>query len=523
MISKNNSLFIILILLSLIGCIDPIKSPVLPTWDVSYTFPVINRVEVVADRIKGKSGIFIDSSTQHLLIKFDSSRVESKPLVEIFSDNIKYEDEFTIKTQNVDTVKFESFVSDDSVYLEEFHLFKGNLNYEVFNYLDKKIYLNITIPGFTKRTGSITDTLKFDVVVQPKSSSKKIINLKDYRYKIIQNPMGGSNYGFYLKGFAKFDAGYTGDSIVTKVKIDDLGFNYVKGKIKPYEDTLKTKTVFVDVDEEAKDILPKVQIYGAKLIITPNTRAQNLEVQIKDFEITGISKSPPFRKNLKIKNRPVLDTIISLDQQSFVFNLDDIDINDFFNPQVPDSISYKGQIIVNPRYKSIDVTLPDTIKYNVQFLVYSIFKINYVSRDDTAEVEIHEESKEQLDKVNEARVLLDVENGLPVGFKVTGYFLDELNRKLFYFTREKGTGLPNDTTFTIEAGLIDNEGKVIQSKKQAKTILLTKDEAQKLKLAKKAVINSVYWTTDGRKVLLSSKDKIKFKSSVSFNIRVSSD
>lgn len=523
MISKIRNTIFVLVLIYLTGCIDPLKSPVLPTWDVSFTFPVLNKVEVVADRIKGEPGIFIDSTTQHLLIKFDSTELKSKPLAEIFSDNIKYEEEFVLRPQKVDTLIFESFISDDSVYLEEFHLFKGNLSYEVTNHLDKKVILNVTLPGFTKRTGTITDTLKFDVVVGPKGTSKKLIDLKNYQFRITPNPLGGSNYGFYLKGYAKIDEGYTGDSVNTKVKIENLGFNYVKGKVKPYEDTLKTKTVYLDVDKDARDILPKVQIYGAKVILTPNTTLRNLEVELKGFEVIGTYKSSPFKKNLKIKNKTVLDTIISLDQPSIIFNIDDVDINDFFNPQVPDSITYKGIVVVNPRYKTIDVSLPDTIKYNVRFLVYSIFKINYASREDTSEVEIDESTKKELDKINEAKVTIDVENGLPLGFKISGFFLDSLNRKLFYFTREKGTGQVDDTTFTIEAGIIDNEGKVVQSRKQAKTILLKKEDAQKLKSAKNAVIRVVYWTTDGKKVLLSSKDKIKLKTNVSFSVRVKSD
>ncbi|MCX8057411.1 MAG: hypothetical protein N3F03_07385 [Ignavibacteria bacterium] len=523
MISKIKFIFCFLFLITLVSCIDTLKSPVLPVWDVSYTVPVVNRSEIVADRIKGKSGIFIDSSTQHLLIKFDSTRLESKPLNEIFSDNIKYEDEFTIKTQNVDTVKFESFVSDDSVYLEEFHLFKGNLTYEVFNHLDKRVNINVTIPNLTKISGVTKDTLKFDVTVQPKSSAKRVIDLKNYHYNYIRNPFGGTNYGFYVKGHAKMEPGYTGDSITTKVVMNDLGFNYIKGKTKPYEDSLKTKTVYLDIDEDAKEILPKVQIYGAKIIITPNTTTRNLEVELKNFEVIGSFKSTSLKKNLKIKGKPVLDTIISLDQPSFVINIDDFDINDFLNPQVPDSITYKGKIKINPRYKSIDVTLPDTIKYNVRFLIYSIVKINYASRTDTTEMNIDEDTKKQLDKINEAKVNLNVENGLPIGFKVTGYLVDSLNRKLFYFTREKGTGASDDTVFTIEAGLIDAEGKVVQVRKQSKTILLSKTDAQKLKSAKKAIFNVIYWTTDGKKVILSSKDFIKFKSTVSFSVKVDFD
>lgn len=523
MISKIKIIPYLVVILFIAGCIEQLKSPVMPVWDVSYTIPIVNRTEVVMDRIKGTQGIFIDSSTQHLLIKFDSTKLESKPLDEIFGNEIKYEDEFTLKPQNVDTLIFESFVSDDSVFLEEFNLYKGTLTYEVYNYLNKKININVVIPGFTKSTSSSIDTLKFDVVVQPNSSSKKTIDLKNYRYRYTQNPFGGNNYGFYIKGYAKIDAGYSGDSVTTKVVMNNLGFNYIKGKVKPYEDEIKPKQIFVDVDQDAKDILPKVQIYGARIIVTPNTTARNLEVRIKDFEITGIYKTPPFRKNLKIKNQTILDTLITLDQSSFIFNLDDVDINDFFNPTIPDSITYKGKIIVNPQYKSIDVALPDTITYSVQFQVYSIFKINYASRTDTIDVKIDEEAKKQIDKFNEAVITLNIDNGLPIGFQVTGYLLDSLNRKLFYFTRERGGTSPSDTIFSISSAPIDAEGKVTSMNKQQKIFTLTKEEAEKIKTAKKAILSVILYTSEGRKVLFRSTDKISFKVSSTLSVKVKGD
>lgn len=514
---------LIVLTFTLAGCIDQLKSPVMPVWDVSYTVPIVNRTEIVIDRIKGTSGIFIDSSTHDLLIRFDSTRLESKLLDEVFGSKIKFKDEFTLKPQNVDTLKFESFLSDDSVSLEEFHLYKGTLRYEVFNYLDRKIDFNLTIPGFTKSVLGSLDTLKFSLVVGPKSSGSKTIDLRDYRYKFTENPFGGSNYGFYIKGYAKIDAGYSGDSVTAKIEMDNLGFNYVKGKVKPYEVEIKPKTSFVDANQDAKDILPKVQVYGARLILTPNITARNLEVRLKDFEVTGIYKTSPYRKNLKIKNQSILDTTISLDQQSFVFNLDDIDINDFLNPSVPESIFYKGMVIANPNYKSIELTLPDVITFSVQLQIYSIFKINYASRTDTVTIEIDEEFKKQIDKFNDGSINIKIDNGLPIGFQVSGYLMDSLNRKLFYFTRQEGGSSPADTVFSINAGSIDSEGKVISSAKQEKILSLTKEEAEKIKQAKKAVFNVIVYTSEGKKVLFRSTDHISFKVNSTINVRVQGD
>lgn len=522
MISNNKLFYILFITLIISGCIDQLKSPIMPIWDVSYTVPILNKTEIVADRIKGEKGIFIDS-TQNLVLKFDSSEVETKTLEEIFGDQIKFEEEFSIVPKNVDTLVFESFVSDDSVYLEEFHLYKGSLNYQVHNRLDRKVNFNITLPGFTRRIAGSIDTLKFEMIVPPNSTSQKNIDLTNYRYKYTQTPFGGNSYGFYIKGYAKIDADYSGDSIKTKIEIKDLGFNYLKGKVKPYTDSIKTKTVELDLDKDIKDILPKVQVYGAKIILTPNTSTKNLEVRLKDFSIIGKFKTSAEKRFLKIGGRSILDTIISLDRPFIEINIDDIAINEFLSPQVPDSVSYSGKVIVNPQYKTIDVTLPDTLKFNVRFVAYSIFRVDNASRTDTTDLELSEEDKDNLDKVNNANLTLEIDNGLPFGFKITGYLVDAQNRKLIYFTRERGTGEPSDTIFSITAAKVDNEGKVSQVSSQKKIISLQKDEIQKIKAARKAIINVIFSTTDGKKVLLRANDKITVRLRTSFGFRVGED
>lgn len=519
MISKRKILILLFFSIFLSGCIEKIKSPIMPIWDVSFSIPVLNKTEIVIDRIKGEKGIFIDS-TQNLVIKFDTTEIETKSLDEIFGDNIKFDEEFSIRPQNVDTLIFESFVSDDSVYLEELHLYKGTLTYQVENRLDKKVNLNIIIPGFTKVVGASVDTLMFSMVVNPNSSNQKTIDLKNYHYRITSNPFGGSNYGFYIKGYAKIDAGYSGDSIKTRVKIDNLGFNYLKGKVKPYKDSLKTKSEYLDIDQDVKDILPKIQVYGAKVVLTPNTSTKNLEVQLKDFQVVGTFKNSPLKKYLKIKNQSILDTIISLDQPSIEFNIDDVAINEFFNPQVPDSITYSGKVILNPNYKSIEVTFPDTLKFDVRLVAYSIFRIDNATRTDTIDIDLKDEDKDQLDKINGGSITLEIDNGLPIGFQITGYLLDEFNNKLFYFTRERGKGEASDTVFSITPAEIDNEGKVIRSVLQEKIISLNKDEIEKIKEMKKAIVRVIYSTTNGQKVLLRANDKIRLKLTTSVNLKV---
>lgn len=513
--------FLLIFLILFFGCFDQIKNPVLPRWEISYTIPIVNRTEIVIDRVKGTKGIFVDSSTHHLILKYDSTEIKTIPLDKLFSDKIDFEDEFTIKPQRVDTISFESFIADDSVALEELRLYKGTFEYEVINYLDKKVNLNFTMPGFTKTTSFSTDTLKFTATVSAFGNTKNKVDLKDYFYKNTTNPFGGNNNGFYLKGFAKVDNGYSGDSIIIKVKMKDLGFNYLKGKIKPLEENIKSKSSYIDINKDLKDVLPKIEIYGAKIILSPQVSSNNLEIRLKDFKIIGSFKSGAPPKLLKINNSTVLDTIISLSVPKIEFNIDDFAINEFLNPVVPDTITYSGNLILNPNYKSIEINFPDTIKYSIKQNLYSIFRIQNATKTDTSEFKLENKIKNELDNLLNAKLKLSIENGLPMGFNLVGYFLDSLDNKLFYFTRQIGSGSAADTTFTVLPAPIDNNGVVFTSSKNERTLLFSKDDIQKLKKANRSVLYVDVSTSNGKKVYLRSKDKIKFKAVLKINLLVS--
>lgn len=517
-IKKFYKTFVVAISLQmfLIGCFDEIKSPVLPTWDVEYTIPVLSKTEIIKDRIKGSKGIFIDSTSQELVLKLDSTKINSQSLENFFSDNISFDDDFVIRTNRLDTLEFESYISDDSVYIERMDLYKGEIEYLIKNHLSKDVDISFKINNFTKSVSGSVDTLKFFVRVNPNSSVVKKINLSGYNFnKIATNPITGlPSNGIYINGIAKIEPNYEGDSISVNMKLQHLGFSYIKGKFKPYEDVIKTKTSKLDANNDLREILPKIYLYGAKLTLSPNINSQNLEIRLKNFQIIGKFNSNPNQQNiLKINGSTVLDTIINLSQSIIEINLDDVAINEFMFPTIPDSISYKGDIIFNPNYKSIEVFFPDTIKFTNRLVAYSIFKIDNASRTDTLDITLNEDDKKKLDNLYDGEFNLSYDNYLPLGFKLTGRFLDEDNNTLFYFTRERGDGGSSDTVFSISASKINSEGLTSAPTSQTKRILFTKDEFRKLKNAKKAILNVVFYSSEGKKVKLTANDKINFRAS----------
>lgn len=514
-IKSNLKIFLPIIAIFVLGdCLDIPDEFVAPTWDLEVNVPILNRTETVKDLIKNEKNIYIDSSTADLLIKYDSVETESKSLVDIFKDNIKFEDDFVVKPKNVDTLTFETFVKDDSVSLDEARFSHGKLEYKLNNYLNRSVSINVTVPGFTKVTPSGVDTLKFDISAGANNSANKSIDVNGYVYKqLASNPLGTPGSGFYVKGFAKIGAGYSGDSVVVNFKLEKLAFSYLKGKIKPYKTEIKEKRSKLTDNQDAKDILPKVSIYGAKLTFKSNATLQNVEVGLRNFQVVGIFKTGEPNKFLKIRGKTVLDTNISLSDPIINISIDDIAINEFLSPKVPDSISYKGDIVVNPNYKTLEASLPDSIKYEIGFNIFSIFKINYAVKTDTLKdaIDIKDDDKKHLDKAKEAELTLEFDNGFPIGFTLNGYFVDSLYNYLFHVTRQEGTGSVSDTTLQISAANVDAEGKVSSSVSQSRKIKLAKEDFQKLKMAKHLILTANAHTTGGQKVYLRANDKVQLR------------
>ncbi|MBU2444488.1 MAG: hypothetical protein KJ666_02790 [Bacteroidetes bacterium] len=514
-IKSNLKILVPIISVFVLGaCLDIPDEFVAPTWDLEVNVPILNRTETVKELIKNEKNIYIDSSTADLLVKYDSVKTESKALVDIFKDNIKFEDDFVVKPKNVDTLTFETFVKDDSVSLDEARFSGGKLEYKLSNYLNRSVSINVLIPGFTKVTPSGVDTLKFDISAAANTSSNKSIDVNGYVYKhLASNPLGTPGSGFYVKGFAKIGAGYSGDSVVVNFKLEKLAFSYLKGKIKPYKTEIKEKRSKLTDNQDVKDILPKVSVYGAKLTFKSNSTLQNVEVGLRNFQVVGIFKTGEPNKLLKIRGKTVLDTNISLSDPVINVNIDDFAINEFLSPKVPDSISYKGDIIVNPNYKTLEASLPDSIKYEIGFNIFSIFKINYAVKTDTLKdaIDIKEKDKKHLDKAKEVELTLELNNGFPVGFSLNGYFVDSLYNYLFHVTRQEGAGSASDTTLQITAANVDAEGKVSSSVSQSRKIKLVSEDFQKLKRAKHLILTANAHTTGGQKVYLRANDKVQIR------------
>lgn len=510
-----------LLILSLIfvffSCIGEIKSPVLPTWESEFKLPLIDRSETLAELIKNEKNIFIDSAT--MLIKFDSTKTESKPINEIFKDDIKFDNHSVVKISTINSLRFSTVISDDSVNLEEAKILYGALNYTVHNHLDKNIQARIAVPGFKKNN---TDTLKFDIFVNSKSSATKKINLSNYHYKVLpQYPNG-----IYVEGeFTVFGDNYSGDSISLDFKLDSLAFNYIKAKTKPYFTEIKPSTSYIDLDKDAKDILPKVDIKGAKVYLSSNINYNdNIEVRLKNFQVIGLFKNGAQPKLLKINGKTTLDTIVKLNKTQ-ILSVDNFEINEFLYPEVPDSITYKGELVFNPFNKTIEIFLPDTIKYTYRLEIASIIKMNDASKTDTVKIDpLDQDQKDNLDRVLGGEITIELDNYFPVGMQLIAYLTDSTYKKLIYISREKGDGSTSDTIFSISPAPVNSQGEATgQVTTQKKKFKITKEEVQKVKEVRYLIFNVIAYTTEKKMVYVRPNMKYYIRVYGSFKLNIDTE
>lgn len=517
--SKNKILSVIIILsfiFTFFACIGEIKSPVFPTWETEFRLPLLDRSETLAEIVKDEKNIFVDSVA--MLLRFDSTTTKSTTLNEMFKNDVKYDNHSVIKINSVNYIKFGILAFEDSVNLEEAKIYYGALNYTVTNHLDKPISAKFIVPGFKKNN---TDTLKFEISVNPKDSGTKKIDLKNYHYKMLPEYPNGIR----IEGEATIGDNYSGDSITFDLKLDSLAFNYLKGKTKPYFTKIDQKTTYLDLDKDIKDILPKVDVRGAKVYLSTNLSFNNnIEARLKNFQVLGIFKNGSSPKKLKINGKEILDTIITLNKTQ-ILSVDNFAINEFLSPQVPDSITYMGELVFNPGNKVMEISIPDTVFYTYKLEVLSICKLDNFTRTDTSDIKaLDKDQKENLDKVIGGEITIEIDNPFPIGFELVGYLTDSSFNKLIYVTREKGDGSLGDTTFSLIPAPIDASGEVTgPAANQKKFFKISKDEIQKVKEVRHLIFHVIANSTNKKMVYIRPKMRYNVRAYGQFQINVDTE
>lgn len=503
------SFCIILTFILVQSCINEPKKPVAPSWDVELNIPVGTKTIKVEDIVKRQDQITIQP-TQTL--KFSTEKIQQDTTIDFLVNNtfdMEADTSFPVVGLGVD---FNMIAMRDSVRIDSAEIQDGLVIYRMKNNNPFQVSVNVVFPGFTKVVGRTIDTFKISADVPANQTIQVSVPIGYYRYKQPPDqPFGASRPGIWIKGRVSSSVIGIGQNLEVKFQIENLRFRSFSGRVKPFNLGSKFQAIQNSLSGDLKDFVKAVTFGQAFLTISTSTTIRGFDVLLKNFQVIGKFKngSPPIY--LLFDGVNYKDFLIPADQTvTEVLSTINTNINQFIK-STPDSIEVRAILVMNPFYRTGTITTSDKISFSSQLEAYSQMKVENAVVTDTSEVEWDQETKDKLSQGNEASLDVEITNALPFEIQLVGYFIDKNRNKLFYYTRQTGSGSLSDTLINIAPASINSMGEVSVPSKSTIRLALNKADFEKFKNVYAMVNRFKLSSAQNQTVILKATDYVKVK------------
>lgn len=503
-----------------ISCSEKAKDIFNPTLQNLVEFSLSDKTYKMGEIVKRQSQIKVDSGKY--LLKFSTDEIRKDTTIDAFNADFFEMDVDTVFYVLLgDTIDAQMIIRRDSVGVQEADLASGYLQLRLINYTSKEAFFELTLPGFTKTTGQTVDTLKIGGPIPPNTTQNFERDLSGYQYKQpVNQPFGTTRPGFWLRGKIYLQGGTIGDSVRVYSHVQDIKFNRIKGRFKPFSLGVKDQTLKNALSSDISEFISRVTFDSIRVKMTGLTTL-NFPIRLTQFRVRGIFNSgrPPI--SLVINNKDYIDTTI-LSNGQIVLNFDNTNSNiNTFLSAVPDSININSNLILNPNYESGEVYANDSVSFSFQVDAWSRFAVNQAEWTDTFDLDISNDAREKMKKAQEGKIFIYSKNEVPFELNLVGLITDSFYNPLFFLTKDEVT--QNDTMITLNGAFTNAQGEVIAPAYQTVVINLTKDEIEKFSRGYKLLQRFALSTTEKRVAELSAKSTINLRISGQIKIQLTSD
>lgn len=501
-----------------IACIETPKQPVTPSWDVELNVPVGSKTFTIEDIVKKQDQITILPTRT---LKFVTDTIQQDTTLDfLFNNTFDMEADTSFPVVST-SLEFNMIAGRDSVRMDSAEIQSGDVKYRMVNNNSFAVSVSFVFPGLTRVNGGTIDTFKISANVPANQSVQVTIPMNNYKYKQPPNqPFGSTRPGVWIKG--KVGSSFTGvgQNLEVKFQIENLKFRSFSGRVKPFDLGTKTQTVENALSGELKDFINAVTFAQAYLTLTTSTTFRGYDVLLKGFQVIGKYKNGTSPIYLLFNGNNSKDVLIPAGQTvTEVLSTLNTSINQFIKA-TPDSIQIRATIVMNPQYKSGSISSFDKVSFSALFEAYSQMKIENATITDTAEVDWDQDTKDKISQGNDARLDVEITNGLPFDIQFVGYFLDKNKNKLFYYTRQTSSGSPGDTVINISSASINNLGEVSVPTKSTIKLSLTKTDFEKFNRVYAMVNRFKISSAQNQTVIISADNYVKVKVFGKINYRV---
>lgn len=399
--------------------------------------------------------------------------------------------------------------TNDSLRIYTATIKNGQIQIQVNNQLDLIAKTKITFKDMYK---SPLSSLPFDTIVTipRKSNSTIIININN---KQIRSDSPDKYVKFlHYDVITELDSSLNSNDYRTVSVDDKVNITTTTNKILLKQAVAKVKPTYLNPIQETNKFTTGDANFSNfkfnKIMFNDNTKLKIKFNMGTNIPIKVVGSITSQQATLPI----TLNHYVDKNNSEISLNLSDF-LNSMGNSMI-ENLNYNISPIFNPNYVVVDVVDTNTItpSYNIEIpLKISIDKGSYVDTTDKIDPPSQDDRKKAND-VKKARIVLDIDNGIPASVYAKIKILDK-NGKVLFDVPIKDSTLKSDSIY-ISPAYVDNNGKVTQSYKKIVIQEISTKYIDKVFDMEKAVIEISLSTRDSsnsKLVEFTTDQRIKIK------------
>lgn len=537
-------LFLLLLIPFITGCFDSPKEPVMPTWDVELTLPLVNKqlalYEILDTRDNPNIGI---NSAEDSLYFIYVSNLETKAAV---TDSLRLGIQLVPDTLNLSGTPSSGSVKSSIIYNpdKEYHLLKaefkkGSFSITLSNTSNFPVDYKLILPGFKKKT----DGSQLEITGTMVANTGKTVDipLQDYKYEELEVRPGFNdltNYkwqagpGFFFVGIASASGAFD-ISFVSKIKSDAITLSRMEGKIKRTRLPYTFQQFSTGFGNEITNFKDAIDLENIHVDLSANIFGEmdNIRVVMDSLTLVGYDERlngslfDPLTLQFGGKNY-LRDSLSTEETFSRSYDRSNTNITNFLL-HLPKVIRMGSQFsIASIPGKNQIISDQDSFKVITNINAPLRMKAKNATYKDTLEVEMSDANRDEIKKANNASVTLEIENHIPMGLIGSAKFVDANYRTLFTITTADGS-----TTIDVPPSSINTTtGLSSDPSVKSITLKLTNEQIDWFSQAKYVIAEVGIRTTGSTSttwgdnyVKIRAKDFIKYKLHGSVNYKVDTE
>ncbi|MGE5350446.1 MAG: hypothetical protein ACM3P0_00075 [Acidobacteriota bacterium] len=416
-----------------------------------------------------------------------------------------------IQVNTIDMQK--SFDLDNQTKFQTVVIDQGTMSLNLTNNIDVDLSATITLLSLYS-SPSAQQPYSFTLNIGRKSYAPYILNLHNFVLRSGGAPTNQITYKVHVTTQASSDNRIikSTDNISEAIQMSQLSLSSITGIVKPTTIDIKPTTVSLklgDLQEKLKFAKISFKDPDLKLYLKPSSKFK--------VKVDGIVKAKGYSQTLKFT-----DYISNLDGQvDSVVNVPSADLANFlsgFSPNLPTELTITGVATVNPDAEQVVYSVAQSDSITGHAEITFPFNVGIADGEfkDTTDINLKEDLKKEISKIQSVILTLQITNGLPASVKWTGSFLDATKKiKLLDLPPNKQQG---ENFILVPAATVDANGKVTAPSVKTETIEITGSDVEKFVISEYLISNAILNTSGAT---TGSASPVEFKITDSIRVKAS--